>query len=111
MMAITDAWRAGYRSGQEPSNELLRAIEPPETYTPDERGDFISGFLSGARAARDRELIDEMTKAIAEPDPRDPDHSRPGIFAAHNCWKCNSGAKPCVNGSPRRCDYPHARND
>lgn len=67
-MPITDAWRAGYKSGQEPSNELLRAIEPPETYTDAERGEFISGFLSGARAARDRELIDGMTKAIAEED-------------------------------------------
>lgn len=44
-------------------------------------------------------------------DPRDPDYSRPGIFATHNCWKCSDGAKPCVQGGPHRCEYPHARND
>lgn len=45
------------------------------------------------------------------PDPRDPDPTREGIFRYHNCWKCQSGKKACVNGSPSRCDYPHARND
>lgn len=44
-------------------------------------------------------------------DPRDPDYSRPGIFALHNCWKCNDGKRPCVNGNPAQCDYPRARND
>lgn len=60
MMMKSPAYLAGYRSAQEPSNELLRAIEPPETYTSEERDDFISGFLSGARAARDEELIAEI---------------------------------------------------
>lgn len=44
-------------------------------------------------------------------DPRDPDHTREGIFVYHNCWKCDSGAKPCVRGRPSNCEYPHARND
>lgn len=44
-------------------------------------------------------------------DPRDPDPSREGIFRDHNCWKCGSGARPCANGSPNRCDQPQARND
>lgn len=44
-------------------------------------------------------------------DPRDPDPTREGIFRDHNCWKCNSGEKPCVVGNPSRCEYPHARND
>lgn len=48
-------------------------------------------------------------KTIVEPRGADP--SRPGIFRDHNCWKCQDGKKPCVNGSPNRCDYPHARND
>lgn len=47
----------------------------------------------------------------ASVDPRDPDYSRPGIFATHNCWKCKDGQKPCVTGNPRGCEYPHARND
>ena len=46
-----------------------------------------------------------------KPDPRDPDHTRSGIFVYHNCSKCGNGEKPCVNGSPGRCDYPQARND
>lgn len=44
-------------------------------------------------------------------DPRDPDPSRTGIFRGHNCWRCQSGVKPCVNGTPDRCEYPRARND
>ena len=44
-------------------------------------------------------------------DPRELDNSRPGIFATHNCWKCQDGTKPCVAGSPSRCEYPRARND
>lgn len=44
-------------------------------------------------------------------DPRDPDHSRTGIFVYHNCWRCDSGAKPCANGAPSQCAYPYARND
>ena len=44
-------------------------------------------------------------------DPRDPDPSREGIFRDHNCWRCGHGARPCVNGSPNRCDQPQARND
>jgi len=49
--------------------------------------------------------------AMADTDPRAPDYSRPGIFATHNCSGCSNGEKPCRNGSPNRCDWPHARND
>ena len=44
-------------------------------------------------------------------DPRDPDHSREGMFVYHNCYRCDSGAQPCVNGSPNGCEYLRARND
>lgn len=44
-------------------------------------------------------------------DPRAPDHNRDGIFVYHNCWKCQNGKKPCVNGAVNRCDYLQARND
>jgi hypothetical protein len=44
-------------------------------------------------------------------DPRDPDYSREGIFVYHNCYRCDSGAKPCVRGNTNQCEYPHARND
>ncbi|MFA7308374.1 MAG: hypothetical protein WC026_17085 [Hyphomicrobium sp.] len=50
-------------------------------------------------------------KRLAKLDPRDPDLSRPGIFRDHNCYRCDSGKKPCVVGNPSRCEYPHARND
>lgn len=33
------------------------------------------------------------------------------IFAYHRCWKCDDGARPCVNGSPNRCDFPRARDE
>ncbi len=44
-------------------------------------------------------------------DPRDPDHSRSGIFVYHNCSRCNNGDKPCVEGGHNICSYPRARND
>lgn len=44
-------------------------------------------------------------------DPRDPDHSRTGIFVNHNCFRCRDGALPCKTGNPNRCEFPHARND
>ena len=47
----------------------------------------------------------------ARVDPRDPDHSRQGIFVYHNCAYCSDGKKPCKQGAPNRCSNPHARND
>lgn len=47
-------------------------------------------------------------------DPRDPDYSRSGIFADHNCWKCKDGTRPDLCPTPNRpgnCGHPHARND
>ncbi len=57
-------------------------------------------------------LLDALAGASkpVTPDPRDPDYSRPGIFAYHNCWRCKDGAKPCVQGHPHQCEYPHARD-
>lgn len=54
-----------------------------------------------------------MTQPPPKPrDPRDPDYSRTGIFVYHNCWRCDSGRKPCVDPSgTRNCPYPHARDD
>ena len=44
-------------------------------------------------------------------DPRDPVHSKHGIFVYHSCSRCGDGARQCVNGNPNQCEYPHARND
>jgi len=52
-----------------------------------------------------------LPSKATRPDPRDPDHSRIGIFVYHNCSRCADGALPCVQGNPNRCDIPHARND
>ena len=56
----------------------------------------------------------ERAREVAERapiDPRDPNPNREGIFRDHNCWRCQSGAKPCVVGNPRNCENLHARND
>lgn len=50
-------------------------------------------------------------RALIPTGPRDPDPTREGIFRDHNCARCDDGAKPCVGGNPRNCEYPHARND
>jgi hypothetical protein len=42
---------------------------------------------------------------------REASEGKTGIFRDHTCWKCRNGARPCVNGSSSRCDYPRARND
>jgi hypothetical protein len=44
-------------------------------------------------------------------DPREPDHSREGIFVYHNCSRCKDGTLPCVQGAVWNCEYPHARDD
>jgi hypothetical protein len=54
---------------------------------------------------------DDEIRVRFAPEPRDPDPSREGIFRDHNCYRCQSGEKPCVAGNPRQCEYPHARND
>lgn len=60
---------------------------------------------------RIRALSKDGEKQPATRDPRDPDPTKEGMFRDHNCWKCKDGALLCVVGEPRRCEYPHARND
>jgi hypothetical protein len=64
-------------------------------------------------------IFKPLLDAISQPDtpraltldPRDPDRSREGIFVYHNCYRCEHGKKPCVQGGSHRCDNPRARND
>lgn len=64
------------------------------------------------RQAKARRLVyDKAKRTIVQVDPRDPDYSRTGIFINHNCWKCDSGKKPCPHGGAHNCEHPHARND
>ncbi len=58
-----------------------------------------------------RRAMDKPKESIIKPDPRDSDHTREGIFVYHNCSYCDSGKRPCRQGNPNRCEYPHARND
>jgi hypothetical protein len=48
-------------------------------------------------------------------DPRSVDYLKwrniPLIFQYHNCARCRSGERACVQGNPNRCSWPHARND
>ena len=60
MTRNTEAYRAGYAAARVPTTSLIRAIEPPKRYDDAELQDYISGFLLGARAAREDLLMDEM---------------------------------------------------
>lgn len=47
-------------------------------------------------------------------DPREPDHSRQGIFVHHNCHRCRNGTRldRCPTPkTPGNCGEPMARND
>ena len=60
MTRNTPAYRAGYAAARVPTASLIRAIEPPAGYDDVELQDYISGFLLGARTAREDLLMDEM---------------------------------------------------
>jgi hypothetical protein len=52
------------------------------------------------------------TQPAAQPlDPREADHSRRGMFAYHNCSRCDHGRLPCRQGQHNTCSNPVARND
>lgn len=53
-------------------------------------------------------LLEQHDRQVVIADLKDGASS---IFRDHNCWRCDDGAKPCVQGHPRQCEYPHARND
>jgi hypothetical protein len=54
-------------------------------------------------------LFERMSEAQRD----DPfvNETKEGIFRNHSCSKCDDGEKPCAQGNPNRCEYPHARND
>lgn len=64
--------------------------------------------MNDNRLRTDFEVSGAETRRL---DPRDPDHSRSGIFIDHNCYRCKDGKKPCVRSALNQCDYPRARND
>ena len=61
-------------------------------------GDILDAFS--------RSVDRDFERAMA---PREnPAHP---MFRDHNCAYCGSGAKPCKQGNPSQCEFPHARND
>jgi hypothetical protein len=62
------------------------------------------------------QMLEEIERAdtsqvVNKVDPRDPDHSKEGVFVLHNCWRCRDGKLKCAQGNPHQCSMPHARND
>jgi hypothetical protein len=59
------------------------------------------------------QITDALWNGPKPSKPADPftDETKTGMFRDHSCWKCGDGSKPCCQGSPNRCEYPHARND
>ena len=73
-------------------------------------GDFaLDGHITCGRVECDE--FKERRERGSQEKMMSPDHSKRGIFVYHRCWKCDDGARPCVNGTPNRCDYPRARNE
>jgi hypothetical protein len=73
------------------------------------------GFPPNSSVKRAFANADGISRAIADAEKRealgprkDPLHP---MFRDHNCAYCASGEKPCRQGDPSRCDYPHARDD
>lgn len=60
----------------------------------------------GWDAMKARLLYDKIMSIMGSADA-----AKTGLFVAHRCWRCKDGERPCVQGEPRRCEYPHARND
>ena len=58
-MAKSPAYLAGYEAARVPDASLIRAIDPPATYTTAEASDYVSGFLLGSRDSWNADLIDE----------------------------------------------------
>lgn len=56
-----------------------------------------------------RRIWDHVANADLRP-PRDA-VPRDLIFRGHNCARCASGMRECVEGNPTRCGWPRARND
>ena len=99
-MSDRPAWDDQFTESEDERNARLRAKR-------------LAGFSPDqiARQEARKRAADKRAIARGNPDPRDPDYSREGIFILHNCWRCQNGAARCVNGNPRQCEYPHARND
>lgn len=79
----TPAYHAGIAAARQSAAETVKWIMPPDTYTVDERSDFVSGFVAGAKAiaeegtriadhiADDTEIERRLAEEDADRDRRD----------------------------------------
>lgn len=67
-MERSKAYFEGAKAGREAAKDgsLLHVIEPPETFSNEEKLDYTMGWLAGERAERDNLLIDEMEKHFGD---------------------------------------------
>lgn len=92
-------WQQGYGD----AIDGQKAEIPDEARNMFQQCDYFDGYDAG-----------QQERDESEPDPRDSDYSRSGIFVHHNCARCNHGRNlfrcPTPN-RPGNCGYPYARND
>ncbi len=67
--------------------------------------DVFSMHIRMELAARDARAVDVLCARGPRQDPPHP------MFRDHDCAYCGSGKKPCKQGNPSQCEFPHARND
>jgi hypothetical protein len=78
-------------------------------YRPDELAAEVRRMLDDLGFTEPTAAADDQRRMEAAMGPREnPAHP---MFRDHNCWKCDSGAKPCAKGNPSGCEFPRARND
>lgn len=79
------------------------------------RPDWDDQFAETEDERNERLAARRKARLVYDKDRRtivsDADPSKTGMFVLHRCWKCGDGARPCVVGNPRQCEYPHARDD
>lgn len=63
-MTRDPSYLAGYNAALASPLATATAIEPPADYTQAQRLAFVSGFMVGARDARDRALIEELEREL-----------------------------------------------
>jgi hypothetical protein len=80
-----------------------------------DRPDWDNQFAETVEERNERLAARRKARLIYDKDKRtivnSSDPAKTGMFVLHRCWKCNDGELACVVGSPRQCEYPHARND
>ena len=81
----------------------------------DNRPDWDNQFRESVGERNERLAAQRKARLIYDKDRRTivnaAEPAKTGMFVLHSCWKCDDGAEQCVQGHPRQCEFPHARND